>query len=54
MTNLQVQWYNKLVDEIVRRYINDVKQFDLFSFFNFYSFSEKKMNLYKYLMIHND
>ncbi len=26
MTNLQVQWYNKLVDEIVRRYIKDVKQ----------------------------
>ncbi|CAF4014183.1 unnamed protein product [Adineta steineri] len=26
MTNLQVQWYNKLVDEIVRRYINDRKK----------------------------
>lgn len=27
MTNLQVHWYNKLVDEIVRRYINDVTPF---------------------------
>ncbi|CAF2370180.1 unnamed protein product [Rotaria sp. Silwood2] len=26
MTNLQVKWYNKLVDEIVRRYINDRKK----------------------------
>ena len=26
MTNAQVVWYNKLVDEIVRRYINDRKK----------------------------
>lgn len=24
MTNAQVKWYNKLVDEIIRRYVVDV------------------------------
>jgi hypothetical protein len=26
MTNVQVKWYNKLVDEIVRRHIDDRKK----------------------------
>jgi hypothetical protein len=53
MTNFQVHWYNKLVDEIVRRYIKDVSSISIF-YFNVFSSSERKMNLYKYLMIHND
>ncbi len=38
MTNAQVKWYNKLVDEIVRRYINDVKQKSIIFDFNFVCF----------------
>lgn len=55
MSNLQVHWYNKLVDEIVRRYVNDVKHRLIFpSFFHLFSSSERKMNSLKYLKIIND
>ncbi|CAF3678788.1 unnamed protein product [Rotaria sordida] len=34
MTNLQVKWYNKLVDEIVRRYVNDRKKDEFIQVFD--------------------
>lgn len=53
MTNQQVYWYNKLVDEIVRRYVDEVNQIAL-TFHLYLGFSSvKKMILFKYSMILN-
>jgi len=53
MTNQQVYWYNKLVDEIVRRYVDEVDQITLTFHLHLGFSSVKKMILFKYSMILN-